>query len=83
KDSSAAPTATEINYGEVNLRLTDGTFFFLLNQPEEETIADPVRGHVGDVQPLDRYMVSTSLQASATYIAEALDVPIWYDSREK
>ena len=77
------PITADIVYGEINLRLTNGDFFFILNQKEKETVADPVRGVIGETRPLTREMITTRLQATATYLADALDVPIWYDCREK
>lgn len=82
-DADRQPVAADIHYGELNLRLTDGSYFFLLRQEEPETITEPIYGVPGEVQPIERGMITTRLQAAGAYIAEALDVPMWYDCRPK
>ncbi len=83
EEDKGQPVAADIFYGELNLRLTDGTYYFLLNQEEPETITEPIYGVPGEVQPIEAGMITTKLQAAAAYIAEALDVPLWYDCRSK
>jgi hypothetical protein len=82
-DEDPSPVAADIHYGELNLRLTDGSYYFLLNQEEPETITEPIYGVPGEVQALESGMITTRLQATGAYIAEALDVPLWYDCRPK
>jgi hypothetical protein len=82
-ETNRQPVATDIFYGELNLRLTDGTFYYLLRQEEAETITEPIYGVLGEVQALERGMLTTRLQAAGAYVAEALDVPLWYDCRPK
>jgi hypothetical protein len=84
-DDSAEPVAlaADIKYGELNLRLTDGTYYFLLSQQEEETIGTGVDGIMNEIQPLDQNAVTTKLQAATVYVAQALNVPAFYDLRDK
>lgn len=71
-----------LQYGEVNLRLTDGSFYYLINQHESEQLNGIV---VGDenVRPLEQNSVQTKLQAVGVYIAQALRIPAWYDHRTR
>lgn len=82
-------------YGEVNLRLTDGgAFHFLFNQDEKITIrrAKPAQGDA-EPQPLDPVEAElgpfnqndavTPLQVAGYRIANALAVPVWIDRRVK
>jgi len=77
------PIAADIHYSELNLRLTNGSYYFLLKQDEPETIADPILGDPDEVKPLKREDITTKLQGAAAYVSEALDVPLWYDYRLK
>ncbi|MEM6527220.1 MAG: hypothetical protein AAF653_02940 [Chloroflexota bacterium] len=74
-----------VQYGELNLRLTDGGYYYLIQQEE----AEPVRftdetsqwnGH-SEIVPLQNDNIHTELQATGAYIARALNVPVWYDHR--
>lgn len=73
-----------IQYGELNLRLTSGGYYHLLNIEDAEPLNEPLRlnGHA-EVMPLDNNDVQTRLQAAGAYVAKALDVPVWYDHRGK
>ena len=71
-----------IQYGEINLRLTSGKFYFLINQEEEVPLQGEMQ-RTDDIFPLKQNDVCTRLQASAFYIARALNVPAWHDYREK
>jgi hypothetical protein len=83
KEKTDQPATADINYGEINLRLTNGSFFPIIAQTEPETVAEAIDGTPDDVTPLESHQVKTRLQAAAIYVAEGLDVPIWFDYREK
>jgi hypothetical protein len=75
-----------VQYGELNLALTNGAFRWLLQHgPTDEFIAAPD----GDAQSLKTERVialtppaaQTLLQAAALHIAQALGVPAYFDQR--
>ncbi len=69
-----------VQYGEINLRLTDGEFYYLM-QAEPEDDQQPSLNGTSHVGPLHPQAAVTDLQAAAVYLAQALDVPCWYDHR--
>ncbi len=73
-----------VQYGEINLRLTTGDYYHLLNQEDLVPLDEDLRlnGSAG-IMPLATNDVQTDLQAAGAYIAKALNVPVWYDHRGK
>lgn len=73
-------------YGALNLQLTDGRFWFMLDmtqiEPLHEADADaPAPAEAMTV--LSAGEVRTALQAAGMHIAEALGVTCWYDHRTR
>jgi hypothetical protein len=68
-------------YGEINLLLANNKFRFLLGCEEinEQEMEDDGAGD--GVFRLSNENYNTDLQAAGLYIAQALDVPAWYDRR--
>lgn len=72
-----------IQYGEINLRLTDGRFEPVVQQEheQEKIVVDREIGALDSIAPLRD--IETELQAAAAYIAEALgDLTCIYDQRK-
>lgn len=71
-----------MQYGEINLRLTNGGYYYLLNQEEAEPLTAPpnLNGNA-EIVPLDGDDIQTPLQVAGAYIGKALNVPVWYDHR--
>jgi hypothetical protein len=69
------------HYGELNLLLANSKFHFLLGS-EQITEHEMEEDGAGDgVLRLSNENYSTDLQAAGLYIAQALDLPAWYDRR--
>jgi hypothetical protein len=74
-----------VHHGELNLRLQDGTFFYLFDQPQpiddlltpdDSTDEEAVLG----LTPLSAH---TDMQMAGLWVAQALNVPAWYDRRSR
>jgi len=81
------PPATE--YGELNLHLGGGNFAFVVKHHEPEDNDDvpqpkikPKRNST-HIASLTRENAYTALQMTGLYVAETLDLPVWYDVRVK
>ncbi len=73
-----------IQYGEINLRLTSGNYYYLISQDEAETITEATRLNGTEaIVPLESGEVQTGLQIAGAHIGQALEVPVWYDHRGK
>jgi hypothetical protein len=78
-----------LGYGEMNLRLRDGSFRYLFSadQKDSERLVDAMREGrrpTGEtVAPLTAYDVLTDMEAAASYLAGALGVPCVYDQRPR
>lgn len=72
----------QIQYGEINLRLTDGSFYFLVSQTEPTPLYTESSPDDDQINPLESGQVKTDMQAASLYLAQALDVPVWYDYRK-
>jgi hypothetical protein len=71
-----------MQYGEINLRLTNGDFYYLLNQDDIIPLDGKMRLNGQEaVVPLNSEEMQTAFQAAAAYMGEALNVPVWYDHR--
>lgn len=71
-----------LQYGEINLRLTNGDYYHLLNQEEAEPLSQPLSlNGKADIVPLESGDVQTPLQVAGAYLGKALNVPVWYDHR--
>lgn len=80
------PGKRTIHYGELNLRLKDDKFRFLLENgqvEEKQVIFAEDESVEGDVVPLTAENVESNLQAAAAHIAKVLGIPARYDSRLK
>lgn len=79
-DTQSGPTAY---YGELNLQLADGTFWYIMNidDPQEVEPVDVTLAEDEVVAELTSQNYHSELQAAALYIARALDVPCRYDKR--
>jgi hypothetical protein len=76
-----------VQHGELNLHRGGGEFWRMFEQPKEEELARPWKAEPSDggdtIFPLTRDAVNSDLQAAGLYVAEALNVPSWYDRRVK
>jgi hypothetical protein len=74
-----------VQYGELNLCLSDNSFRFLLDQSQFENDLLPPDAEMGEkpVAPMNPYAVYTDLQAAGLYLAQTLDVPCYYDQRPR
>jgi hypothetical protein len=74
-----------VHHGEMNLRLQDGTFFYLFDQPQAVddlfTPAEiPDTEAVLGLTPLSAF---TDMQMAGLWMAQALNLPCWYDRRAR
>ncbi len=72
-----------VHYGELNLELADGKFHYILDLEQGGTFT-PAPAHIGDeeaVIALNSDNAYTDLQAVGVYVAQALNIPCWYDRR--
>lgn len=76
---------TTYTYGELNLQLADGRFWFVLNLSGGlDALRDPDSDAAsGEVVTLTPAAVYTALQAAGAHIAAALDVPCRDDRRKR
>jgi hypothetical protein len=73
-----------IQYGEINLRLTSGDYYYLISQDEAEPLTGPTSLNGTEaIVPLENAEVQTGLQIAGAHIGKALEVPVWYDHRGK
>lgn len=74
-----------VRYGELNLRMTNGKFFFLLSQEEplplSEAHAQDLSQHAQPVSLTELHTPYTPVQGMAAHLASGLNVPSWYDIR--
>ncbi|MBZ0296952.1 MAG: PAS domain-containing protein [Anaerolineae bacterium] len=80
RDVNSKPTSY---YGELNFQLSDSTFWYILNIDETQEV-EPVNATLPEdeaVVELSSQNYHSQLQATALYVAKALDVPCWYDKR--
>ena len=74
-----------VNYGEINLLLSDGAFKSILIQQQTDdkipAMEDPLDEEM--IMPLSEFNARTHLQAAALAIAHALNLPAEYDKRLK
>jgi hypothetical protein len=71
------------HYGELNVQLPGDEFRYMLNTDQAQEYLSPVdEMPKGDhITPLTTRECQTQLQAAALYLAQALNVPCWYDRR--
>jgi hypothetical protein len=74
---------TMLEFGEINLRLTNGRYHFLVKQEHPQEIDASHLTDELDLIPLNQIAMRTPLQSVALYLGEALDVPVWYDYRKR
>ena len=74
---------TMLEFGEINLRLTNGQYHFLVKQEHPQEIDASHLTDELDLIPLNQIAMRTPLQSVALYLGEALDVPVWYDYRKR
>jgi hypothetical protein len=74
-----------ITYGELNVLLTSGRFYFLMDmsQFEDKSLTIDDGPAEEKVIPLLSDSVATNLQTAGAHIARALDTECWYDQRLK
>ena len=71
-----------LEYAEINLRLTSGGYHHLIKLEESEVLDTAVGFRdTPEIVSLERDVIQTNVQAAGAYIADALDVPAWYDHR--
>ncbi len=74
---------TMLEFGEINLRMTNGQYHFLIKQEQPQEIHAEQLTDELDLIPLNQIQMRTPLQSVAVYLGEALDVPVWYDYRKR
>jgi len=74
-----------IHHGEINLRLQDSSFFHLFNQPQavDDLLTPADAPDTEAVLGLTTLSAHTDLQMAGLWIAQALNVPCWYDRRAR
>jgi hypothetical protein len=74
-----------VHHGEMNLRLQDGTFFYLFDQPQavDDLFTPPEAVDTEAVLGLTPLSAYTDMQMAGLWVAEALHLPCWYDRRAR
>jgi len=74
-----------VHHGEMNLRLQDGSFFHLFDQPQpvDDVLSPTDTPDTDAVLGLTPLSAFTDMQMAGLWVAQSLNVPCWYDRRAR